>query len=454
MIGTLIGDLAAWAWENNKQLFYSKLVSYDIKPSVYGRALLNAASRNLLVNQNTPTEPEGQPRTITNEAEWLMWRIVGTWIDKFPLNDMPIFSCIEKEAGYASSFIYILVNALRNGATKSEAFHKEPKIPQFMQMFKWRNDVNPKELTILCYLFRAWDSFYRGFDFTSSIHNAMKWSGDKHLLGTLTGTFADAMYGCEYNFIKEKYAKPENIRTQIPMHSYTEHHGYHSDLANQMIQISKNNRTFYPKNRALTNVECHHWRSVKNPFDSIVLSRQDRDRILLSAPTDWECRFGMYLDDGWIYLYRSGGIIGRFQLEKVADGKWHFANLQVGERDFKSFCMGLDCAIYDGCGIPLLGKIVQKVEACKYYHGEPEMPKKWKETTEGHFWHGEMMFIHTRQDIDDWKQSASNLLNTLEGRKRDLFLSYSEEQRAIILYIETLFQKWCPMSNLDWIYEY
>lgn len=42
----------------------------------------------------------------------------------------------------------------------------------------------------------------------------------------------------------------------------------------------------------------------------------------MCSPTGWDNRYGLYLDDGWMYVYRSGCLIGRFQLkersEKVA----------------------------------------------------------------------------------------------------------------------------------------
>lgn len=454
MIGALIGDLAAWSWENDKELFYTQLVSYDIKPSVYGRAFLNAASRNLLSNQENSVEPEGKPYSITYNAEWLMWTVVEIWQDKNQLSDMPHFWNLNfKEAHHVRHIIYSLVYALRNGTTKSEAFHIEPLMHNLMKVFPWRYDVEPSKLTLLSYVFRAWDSFYRGFDFTSSIHNAMKWTGDKHLLGTLTGVFADAMYGCEFNLIKEKYAKGKDVRTQIPILCYTEHHGYHYALAQEMMKISKNERTFFPKNQALTNVERHQWKPVSNPFDHILLTKEQRDRILLSAPTNWECRYGLYLDDGWIYSYRSGVLIGRFQLKEY-DGIWRFDNLQLGERNFKELCMAMNNAIYEGCGIPLLGKTASVVSALKYYKGEIEMPEPIKDTVEGKFWHGERMFVTNQIDMDSWTQSAQSCLDKLTGERKEAFSKYAPEQRAITIYIETLYGKFCPYDDFSWIWEY
>ena len=53
---------------------------------------------------------------------------------------------------------------------------------------------------------RAWYCFEIAWDFTSAIHNAARWQDvDRHLLCSLTGALAEAMYGCEYRLLKEKY---------------------------------------------------------------------------------------------------------------------------------------------------------------------------------------------------------------------------------------------------------
>jgi hypothetical protein len=47
MLGAIIGDLAAWTWENNHGKFYPDLVSDNSQLSIYGRAMLGAASKAL-----------------------------------------------------------------------------------------------------------------------------------------------------------------------------------------------------------------------------------------------------------------------------------------------------------------------------------------------------------------------------------------------------------------------
>lgn len=36
MVGAVIGDLAAWTWEHDRECFYNKLVSEDARLSCYG----------------------------------------------------------------------------------------------------------------------------------------------------------------------------------------------------------------------------------------------------------------------------------------------------------------------------------------------------------------------------------------------------------------------------------
>ena len=40
-----------------------------------------------------------------------------------------------------------------------------------------------------------------------------------------------------------------------------------------------------------------------------------RRRIVRAFYTDWDNRFGFYLDDGWVYVYRSFILLARFNLK-------------------------------------------------------------------------------------------------------------------------------------------
>ncbi len=106
--------------------------------------------------------------------------------------------------------------------------------------------------------------------------------------------------------------------------------------------------TFFPKNCALTNVELHNWQPVLNIFENISFNDEEYKRVLLSARTHWDCRYSLYLDDGWIYVYRSHVLIGRLQLKKLEE-QWFIINPQLsGEMPFKDFCNALGNALYEG----------------------------------------------------------------------------------------------------------
>ena len=44
MLGAIIGDLAAWTWEHDKDAFNKSLISEDAKLSEYGATVLFSAS--------------------------------------------------------------------------------------------------------------------------------------------------------------------------------------------------------------------------------------------------------------------------------------------------------------------------------------------------------------------------------------------------------------------------
>ena len=98
--------------------------------------------------------------------------------------------------------------------------------------------------------------------------------------------------------------------------------------------------------------------------------------------------------------------------------------------------------------------MTDNMQYCKYYRGENECSEKWKGTIQGRFWHGEMMFVTNNIPMDTYKQYAKDVLKNMKGEKRRNFLSYTEEQRAILIYIESLYSKWCPYDDLGWIWEY
>ena len=57
MIGAIIGDIAAWTYEHDRETFWNQLISYDDKVSLseFGRAYMQAVSRNLSALSNRET---------------------------------------------------------------------------------------------------------------------------------------------------------------------------------------------------------------------------------------------------------------------------------------------------------------------------------------------------------------------------------------------------------------
>ena len=67
MIGALIGDIAAWTYEHEQDTFWKQLIpdgGRGAEPSVYGHALMRAASKNVL---NVPRQDVSFIRT---SSEW------------------------------------------------------------------------------------------------------------------------------------------------------------------------------------------------------------------------------------------------------------------------------------------------------------------------------------------------------------------------------------------------
>lgn len=460
MIGTLIGDLAAWTYEHDKDMFFQQLVADnggEAKLSVYGKAFLNAACKYVLERPRQQNDLEFSPLDRDRYVgQWLMWQIMMAWTDTEDVEGVPECHALDKEEMYAKRFVFGLIRSLRNGATKSEAYYSTFSFEDLSKTWKWKTENHESNIGMLTYIFRAWDSFYRAFDYTSTIHNAVKWPGDKHLTAAIAGAFADAMYGCELSYIKNKYAKGKDLYHRIKIDAVDEQNGYQHGLIMELFKCSFRYRTFYPKNNSLTNVELHSWQPVMNVFENISFNEEEHDRILLSAPTGWECRYGMYLDDGWIYVYRSHVLIGRFQLEKL-EKQWFIVNPQLsGECSFKDFCIALECAIYEGCRLqkPDIGNAARVVELCKYFNGENDVPPKWKHEIQGNFWYGEMMFCKGHHDILHWTEDGKKVQKKLKGKKLAFSKKYKPEQFGMILYIESLFAKWNPYDALGWIYEY
>lgn len=93
----------------------------------------------------------------------------------------------------------------------------------------------------------------------------------------------------------------------------------------------------------------------------------------------------------------------------------------------------------------------------KYYKGEISSPYP-KNSTEDKFWYGEMMFEKSNQSIGYWERYAKRILKELRDDNQIKILHHAESlplrNFAIVLYIEELFSKHCPMDDIEWIYNY
>ena len=169
--------------------------------------------------------------------------------------------------------------------------------------------------TALGIVSRAWKAFESAFDFGSAIHNAMKLPGDCHVNSILVGALADAMYGCERYMVKSKYGEGCLLQS----YKYVPYN---------IWELHRSKRTFFPKNCATTNVERHEWYNIPNPFKNKIITEEIHRRILKAFRPDFDHRYGFYLDDGFVYVYRSGHVLQRFKLILQEDGTYRIAHLQ------------------------------------------------------------------------------------------------------------------------------
>ena len=146
----------------------------------------------------------------------------------------------------------------------------------------------------------------------------MELPGDRRLNGILVGALADAMYGCDRYMVKAKYGKGCSLAGLV-------------GVSSRLQELYRTGRTFYAKNCAMTNVERHVWKAVANPYEDKIISRELRRRILMAFVPTFDDRYGFYLDDGYIYVYRSCRVLNRFRLVSVSDGTYRMVDLQASE---------------------------------------------------------------------------------------------------------------------------
>lgn len=324
MIGAFIGDSSAWTWQNDRDKFYPCLISDKAEKSVYADALLLTAKT--IIDSPDTTRDEfmrihqcyfgiGNAK-LNAEFDVIRSIAIGWLYDTDWSHAIHTYClCDEKEEVYASHFLAHLICALRHGATKNEAEQVKfcGTFRSFTKEEHWKNGDG-----ILSYLVRAWMSFYDAFDFGSTIHNAVRQPGDITLNCMLAGALADAMYGCNYYYVKKQF----HGGGFIPHFSY---------LDERLYRINIDGRKFFPKNNALTNVDRHLWYDSECPYKDKIIDKELYRRILVAFHTGWDDRYGFYLDDGLIYVYRSHILLARFSLSKQSDGTYRIRNYQKSD---------------------------------------------------------------------------------------------------------------------------
>lgn len=318
MIGAIIGDRAAWTWEQDKEAFFRKLVSSEASSSWMVEELLLTAD-TLVLERGSDIKVHECLGKRQSPVATVMRAIAIGWLFDTEAETASAFQengfVSDKEDWYAGAFMWKLIFALRHGASKKDVLMVEnvSSFKGFVEDTSWK-----EQSSILGILVRAWGAFYSSYDFGSSLHLAMELPGDRHLNGILVGALADAMYGCDRYMVKAKYGKGSSLAGLVKVSS-------------RFQALYRAGRTFFAKNCAMTNVERHVWKDVANPYVDKIISRELRRRILKAFQPTFDDRYGFYLDDGYIYVYRSCRVLNRFKLSSMSDGTFRIVELQASE---------------------------------------------------------------------------------------------------------------------------
>ena len=98
------------------------------------------------------------------------------------------------------------------------------------------------------------------------------------------------------------------------------------------------------------------------------------------------------------------------------------------------------------------------IALCKYYKGEAENPFA-PESKPGLFWFLEKICCEQCEDNalfwEGWMQEVDSYLKRNPTKNNDLTNpdKYTKEQKAIILYLDAMIDKWTPEKR-DWIFDY
>lgn len=190
----------------------------------------------------------------------------------------------------------------------------------------------------------------------------------------------------------------------------------------------------------------------------LVIDEEQYETFVRGYSPAWECRYAPWQYKGWLYITRSGFWLKKFRFEKQNDGLFHLEEHYTTEKEAGR---NLLCEVLvEGYFQPSLRDVgihyqnfTNYLHLFKYYHfeGENLYPEN---DIRSKFWYGEKMFAEGQLSIKEWMETGLEILKDASDEAKNKAVRYSPEQFGIIVYIETLFTKWCPGENLDWIYEH
>lgn len=488
MIGGIIGDLAVSTYLRDKDTFYRQLIDDRATLSEYGLSLL-ASAKFMYDNPVIPANSQDYERVqqsfrkyfvdanniiveLSSEArQWsadfgfrnsccsgmLLVRLaVAGWFEDNEDQQLgwqlAFDRSLDKEEGYARIIVPHLIRLLRSGYTKDETYAMiNPVFKTIRHGWQWRTGT-----TTLCLLMRAWDCFYRSFDFGSAIHNAVRnYPENPRLMATIVGMMASAMYGCGYYFKKRKYNPDwKNIfLTQLIPTQIKE--TYRTEFMAIEVQTQWQHM-FFKKNEALTNVERHHFTCVTSEYEVQAITAETRRRILRSCYTDWENRYGFYLDNGWIYVYRSHYLLGRFQIKPTDGDSYRIVNVMQSDElpSMLTIDLCIRCALNSANFIS--SSYFRFLKFCRCKPADEANPYIGEDAVKAKFWAGEQMFaVEAMAQWEEWiaqSREAYNSTKDIEwiNHARQL----GPERFAILYYINALHTKMCPMDDLSWLLKY
>lgn len=300
MVGAFIGDLAAWTYEHEPDVFEHYLVSDDAMPS--GFMINMTCASELLLNLRSwgYKTPESYQSFFQNDdaIAILLQAITVAWVfhsDKVTQKVLQSYVRFHnQDEQVCSSLLAKVIYAMRNRATKEEAlqleFNEKP-IHNYIEESKSENS--------LCGSFaRAWAVFQEAEDFGKAIELAMTLPGERHLNAILVGSIADSMYDC-------KYFHPEDEGSFCGLPISWEKTSM--CVTKNILKMHSEGRSFRGKNGVSIHLPHSGWRAGTNPLDGVRFTERQVESILMSHP--------FYYDNGWVYITEPY-VICKFNLLK------------------------------------------------------------------------------------------------------------------------------------------